>query len=128
MTEPSPTRTPAGVMPDEILTALENVVDPCSFAAGRPMNLVEMGLVEAVDITESGQVTIRLSLTSPSCMMLGQIMDQIDKFVMPLCGGERPRITFDDGLSWTPDRIRGAAREHRERRQQVLVSLSRTRI
>lgn len=128
MAELSPSNTPAGVRPDQILAALENAVDPCSVAAGRPMNIVEMGLVDAVDINHAGEVTIRLSLTSPSCMMLGQIMDQVDKFVMPLLEGARPRLTFDDGLTWTPDRIRGAAREHREQRQQVLVSLSRTRV
>lgn len=126
MTQPSHVSSPTAVRRDQILAALENAVDPCSFAAGRPMNLVEMGLVESVDIAETGEVTIRLSLTSPSCMMLGQIMDQIDKFVMPLLGGDRPRVTFDDGLSWTPDRIRGAARQHREQRRQVVVALSRT--
>ena len=48
-----------------------------------------------------------------------------DDLVMPLCAGARPTITFDDGLSWTPDRIRGAAREHRQQRREVLVQLSR---
>lgn len=117
--------TAGGVRADEILAALENAVDPCSVAAGRPMNIVEMGLVDAVDIDDAGQVTISLSLTSPSCMMLGQIMDQIDKYVAPVLGGQRPKLTFDDGMNWTPDRISGAAREHREQRQQVLLSLSR---
>lgn len=112
---------------EEISQALDKAVDPCSFAAGRPMGLVEMGLVERIDISEGGQVTIALTLTSPSCMMLGQIMDQIDAQIAPLTGGVRPRVTFDDGLNWTPDRIRGPAREHREQRHQVLVQLSRSR-
>jgi metal-sulfur cluster biosynthetic enzyme len=127
MTGTSTTSTATGLGTDEILAALANAVDPCSVAAGRPMNIVEMGLVEKVDIDDGGQVTISLSLTSPSCMMLGQIMDQIDENVAPLLGGERPKMTFDDGLNWTPDRITGAAREHREQRQQVLLTLSRTR-
>lgn len=112
---------------DEISQALDKAVDPCSFAAGRPMGLVEMGLVERIDIAESGQATIALTLTSPSCMMLGQIIDQIDAQVAPLTGGVLPRVTFDDGLSWTPNRIRGSAREHREERHQVLVQLGRPR-
>lgn len=128
MTTLSTTSTATGVRADEILTALENAVDPCSVAAGRPMNIVEMGLVEAVDISDAGEVTLSLSLTSPSCMMLGQIMDQIDKYVMPILGGQRPKVTFDDGMNWTPDRITGAARAHREQRRQVLLTLSRTRV
>lgn len=89
------------------------------------MNLVEMGLVDTVDVDDDGQVRIGLSLTSPSCMMLGQIMDQIDRLVMPLTGGRTPTITFDDGLSWTPERITGAARTHRDQRHGVVVQLSR---
>lgn len=110
--------------PARVLAALEGAFDPCSVAAGRPMHLVEMGLVDDVRV-EGEDVHIALTLTSPSCMMLGQIMDQIDGLIMPLTGGRRPKITFDDGLSWTPDRIRGAAAAHRRDRREVLVQLGR---
>lgn len=114
----------AAVTEATVMDLLDQVHDPCSVAAGRPMSLVDMGLVEQVRVDEDGKVHIALTLTSPSCMMLGQIMEQVDRLLVPLCG-EAPKMTFDDGLSWTPDRIRGAAAEHRRERQAVLVQLSR---
>ena len=107
---------------EQVRDALRAVVDPCSVAAASPMNIVEMGLVDRVEPDGDG-VAIRLSLTSPSCMMLGQLLDQIDEHVRPVLHGRHPTVTLDDGMTWTPERMTGAAREAREARRRVLLSL-----
>lgn len=107
---------------ERVWRALRGVVDPCSVAAASPMDIVEMGLVDRVEPDGDG-VAIRLSLTSPSCMMLGQLLDQIDEHVRPVLAGRRPEVTLDDGMSWTPARMTGAAREAHEARRRVLLSL-----
>jgi metal-sulfur cluster biosynthetic enzyme len=107
---------------EQVREALRGVVDPCSVAAATPMNIVEMGLVDRIEPDGDG-IAIRLSLTSPSCMMLGQLLDQIDEHVRPVLDGRRPVVSLDDGMTWTPDRMTGAAREARESRRRVLLSL-----
>lgn len=111
---------------ERVLDALYEVVDPCSVAAATPMNIVEMGLVDRIEQDGDAGVAIRLSLTTPSCMMLGQLLDQIDQHVSPVLG-HRPEVTLDDGMTWTPDRMTGNARAIREARREVLLSLSPSR-
>ncbi|KAA9151847.1 DUF59 domain-containing protein [Amycolatopsis acidicola] len=107
---------------EQVREALREVVDPCSVAAATPIDIVEMGLVDRIEPDGDG-VAIRLSLTTPSCMMLGQLLEQIDRQVSPLLGGRKPEVTLDDGMTWTPERMTGRAREIREARRQVLLSL-----
>ncbi|MBK1787629.1 metal-sulfur cluster assembly factor [Prauserella cavernicola] len=107
---------------ERVLTALREVVDPCSVAAATPIDIVEMGLVDRIEPDGEDGVAIRLSLTTPSCMMLGQLLDQIDRHVSPVLG-RRPEVTLDDGMTWTPERMTGNARAIREARREVLLSL-----
>lgn len=114
-----------GELGERVLTALREVVDPCSVAAATPIDIVEMGLVDRIDPDGEG-VAIRLSLTTPSCMMLGQLLDQIDRHVSPVLG-RRPEVTLDDGMTWTPARMSGEARAIRDARRRVLLSLLQSR-
>lgn len=105
--------------------ALHSALDPCSVAAGQPMNLVEMGLVEDVR-DDDGEVVIALRLTSPLCHMLGHIVQQIDDRIGPELGGRTVRVVTDNGLNWDPSMITGKAREERERRRLTLVEIARS--
>lgn len=107
---------------ERVLAALREVVDPCSVAAATPIDIVEMGLVDRIEPDDEKGVAIRLSLTTPSCMMLGQLLDQIDQHVTPVLG-RRPEVSLDDGMTWTPERMTGNARAIREARRQTLLSL-----
>ncbi|MFF5988231.1 metal-sulfur cluster assembly factor [Prauserella flavalba] len=112
----------SGEIGERVLAALREVVDPCSVAAATPIDIVEMGLVDRIEPDGDDGVAIRLSLTTPSCMMLGQLLDQIDRHVSPVLG-RRPEVTLDDGMTWTPERMTGEARAIRDARRRVLMSL-----
>ena len=60
--------SPPADLPAELLeavrTALDEVIDPCSAAHGRPLSVWEMGLVRDLAV-EDGVVTMQLYLTSP---------------------------------------------------------------
>ncbi|MFE7228912.1 metal-sulfur cluster assembly factor [Nocardioides sp. NPDC057577] len=107
---------------EQVLDALRNVVDPCSVAAQTPFDIVDMGLVDGVATDDDGRVVVRLSLTTPSCMMLGQLTEQIDEHVGRVVG-HVPRVQLDDGMTWTPERMSGRAQEVREARLRVLTLL-----
>ena len=64
------------LMLEEIRTRLDTIPDPCSIAMGKPMSLLEMGLVENVAIAADGAVTITLCLTDTACTHFGGDLDR----------------------------------------------------
>lgn len=62
--------TPQSVIPaeDEILEAMKDVVDPELM-----VNVVDLGLVYGVQIDDEGDVTIDMTLTSPTCPLTDKI-------------------------------------------------------
>jgi metal-sulfur cluster biosynthetic enzyme len=79
--------------------ALEQVIDPCSAAHGRPLNVWEMGLVRDLEV-EDGVVTLHLYLTSPVCTMLGKFYEMAEDALLPTPGVERVVVVPDSGLDW----------------------------
>jgi metal-sulfur cluster biosynthetic enzyme len=84
---------------EEVERGLESVIDPCSAAHGRPLNVYEMGLVRELDVAD-GVVTLGLYLTSPSCTMLGKFCEQAEAALLPIPGVERVVVEPDMGLDW----------------------------
>jgi metal-sulfur cluster biosynthetic enzyme len=80
-------------------SALEAVIDPCSAAHGRPLNIWEMGLVRGLAI-EDGVVTVQLFLTSPVCTFVDKFIAQAEEALLPLAGVERVVVVPDRGLDW----------------------------
>src|SRR4051812_26057206 len=62
----------------QVIAELDRITDPCSVGIGRPIGLVGMGIVEAVDV-EGAQVRVLILPTFPNCMFRGVIEDQIAK-------------------------------------------------
>ena len=86
--------------------ALRGVVDP---EAG--MNIVELGLVYAIDVAP-GAVTIDMTMTTAACPMTDMIMDQSRAAVSAIAPPETAidiRLVWDP--PWTPDKMSGMARE-----------------
>jgi metal-sulfur cluster biosynthetic enzyme len=84
---------------DDIVEALENVIDP-----ELGLDFVSLGLVYAVEI-EGADVHVTFTLTSPGCPIGPQVTEQMKEFVGEVEGVERvfPKMTFSP--PWTPDRM-----------------------
>ncbi|NTZ43807.1 iron-sulfur cluster assembly protein [Altererythrobacter sp. SALINAS58] len=111
-------------MPDleqQIRIALDEIKDPCSLAAGYGMGISEMGLVKSVSISDRGDVTIALRLTSPFCHMIGFFKKEAMRIVSDLPEVRSVEMTADQGLDWSPRNIDPAAET---RRQEALATLS----
>ena len=96
-----------------IAAELDRILDPCSLASGAPMGLVEMGLVDRVDISGSGEVEVHLRLTSPFCHMIGFFHVEAERRLSALAGVRRVEVVADQGLDWSPARISPAAQARR---------------
>ena len=84
-----------------ILSALRDVVDPCSIATGSPVNLPEMGLVKDVRVVDA-TATVLLRVTSPMCMQVGNIVDAVEARLLRLAGITTVVCSVDPDADWTP--------------------------
>jgi metal-sulfur cluster biosynthetic enzyme len=99
--------------------SLVDIIDPCSAAHARPMGLVEMGLIESVR-ADGDELTVRLRLTSPSCMMVGYLTSEIRRAAMGVPGVSTVRVKCDTGLDWDEEMIDREAVVRRHRRLGIL--------
>ena len=86
---------------DQVRACLNEVIDPCSAAAGARLSVLDMGLVRAIDI-EGSQVTVWLRLTSPGCMMVPYFIREVEERIGELPGVGSVVCRTDLGLEWEP--------------------------
>lgn len=67
----------ATVTKEAVLKALEKVNDP-----EINLNIVDLGLIYEVDVSEDDKVHVKMSLTSPGCPAGGYIMEQAHQAIM----------------------------------------------
>ena len=107
MTEDTATQAPDR---DDVMEALENVIDP-----ELGLDFVSLGLVYDVEV-EGSEVHITFTLTSPGCPIGPQVTEQMKEFVSEVEGVEKvfPKMVFSP--PWSPEpHVRG-----REVRPRVL--------
>lgn len=97
---------------------LHEIKDPCSVATGHPLHLEEMGLVKSVEVdAEAGRAVVDLRLTSPTCVMVGFFVTEIQKLVTrSLPEIHDVQVHFDRGFDWTPDMMSEEVRRARAAR------------
>lgn len=80
-------------MKDSMMSALENVIDP-----ELGVDIVNLGLVYDVDLTDEGQATVTMTLTSIGCPMGPMIVDQVKTAL-----GELPEVKETEAnIVWNP--------------------------
>jgi metal-sulfur cluster biosynthetic enzyme len=85
------------VSEDEVLEALEEVIDP-----ELGLDFVSLGLVYDVEV-ENSDVYVTFTLTTPACPIGPQVSEQMREFVGELNGVEavHPKMVFDP--PWSPE-------------------------
>src|SRR2546429_1848369 len=84
---------------DDVMEALENVIDP-----ELGLDFVSLGLVYDVEL-EGGDVHITFTLTTPGCPIGPQVTEQMKEFVTEVEGVEKvfPKMVFTP--PWSPERM-----------------------
>jgi ATP-binding protein involved in chromosome partitioning len=75
---------------DRVREALRTVVDP-----ELHQNIVDLGMVRAIDYPGPGEVAVTVSLTTPGCPIRSHFQKAVDRTVSGLPGVERVRVAFD---------------------------------
>ncbi len=103
-----------------VLACLNTIGDPCSAAHGQGMGIVDMGLIERLAIDPTGQVEIRLRLTSPCCGMVGYFIEEAKTRVGAIAGVAGVAVEADHGLDWSPTMMSEDAQRRRRVRLRTL--------
>jgi metal-sulfur cluster biosynthetic enzyme len=85
------------IQEDIVLEHLKTVVDP-----ELGVNIVELGLVYGVDIEEASKVTVRMTLTSPSCPLGAVIQGQVHQAVVKLPWVKEAKVQLVWSPRWDP--------------------------
>ncbi len=90
---------------ESILEALRTVYDP-----EIPVNIVELGLIYAVEVSEEGKVEVEMTLTAPGCPVAGQLVEEVAQKAgaVPGVAVSHVRLVWDP--PWSPDRMSEEAR------------------
>lgn len=101
---------------DAVRESLREIDDPCSAATGSNLDIVEMGLVKSVEITDE-RVAVGIRLTTPACHMIPFFITEVRRRVGSLPGVTAVEVDIDDGTEWTEEMMTAEATR---RRQAVL--------
>ena len=86
--------------PETVRKALRAVKDP-----ELNLNIIDIGLVYDVEVTETGDVHIRMTLTSPGCPAGTEIIDDVKRVVGDLEGVQGVEVELVWEPYWTPDKM-----------------------
>jgi metal-sulfur cluster biosynthetic enzyme len=86
--------------PDSVRKALRAVKDP-----ELNLNIIDIGLVYDVEVGDTGDVQVRMTLTSPGCPAGAEIIDDVKRVVSDLEGVRGVEVELVWEPYWTPDKM-----------------------
>jgi FeS assembly SUF system protein len=90
---------------ERIVMALKTVFDP-----EIPVDIYELGLIYGIDIGPENDVTVRMTLTSPSCPAAEQIPPEVEQKVASVAGVKSAKAEIVWEPMWTKDMMTEVAK------------------
>ena len=75
-----------------------------------PVNIWELGLVYALEVSSAGEVQVQMTLTSPACPVAGSLPGEIQRRISQLPGVKNAKVELVWDPPWTMERMSEAAR------------------
>jgi FeS assembly SUF system protein len=82
---------------EDVINALRTVFDP-----EIPVNIYDLGLIYDLNIAESGNVNIKMTLTAPACPVAGSMPREVAETVARVDGVGEVDVTITWDPPWTP--------------------------
>jgi FeS assembly SUF system protein len=96
---------PGRVREEDVIAAICNVFDP-----EIPVNIYELGLIYAIDISEEGDVKIEMTLTAPACPSAQELPGEVEAVVSAVPGVRSATVEVVWDPPWDPSRMSDEAR------------------
>lgn len=93
------------VTEEKVLEALKTVKDP-----EIPINVVDLGLIYRLDISEDGRVEADMTLTSIGCPVAPQIIEAAKMAIESVEGVKEAQVNLVWTPPWSPDRMSDRAK------------------
>jgi metal-sulfur cluster biosynthetic enzyme len=91
---------------DQVWEILHDVYDP-----EIPLNIADLGLIYDLQVSDAGEVSILMTLTSPGCPVGDMLADEIRDRVMSIPDVKDVHVEFTFDPLWTPERISEEGRQ-----------------
>lgn len=75
-----------------------------------PVNIYELGMIYEVDVTEPGDVHVRMTLTSPACPVAGSLPGEVEEKIKTVEGVTSAKLDLVWDPPWNPDMMSDAAK------------------
>lgn len=100
-----PEVSPEPALRERVIDTIKTCYDP-----EIPVDIWEMGLIYAVDVSSEGAVAIRMTLTSPACPVAGSLPPEVEEKVREVEGVKDVRVDVVWDPPWNPGMMSEAAR------------------
>ena len=101
------TLSPVGktVIEAQVIEAIRTCFDP-----EIPVNIFELGLIYGVEVDDAGEVTVKMTLTSPHCPAAQSLPPEVKEKVLTVQGvkGAKVEVVWDP--PWNPSMMSEAAK------------------
>src|SRR5690606_20557876 len=84
----------------DVLDALRTIFDP-----EIPVNIVELGLIYALEVSEEGEVEVKMTLTAPACPVAGQLVTEVAEKAGRVPGVRRAHVALVWDPPWSKERM-----------------------
>ena len=102
--DPSPGE-PGGDIYDSVIAALKEIFDP-----EIPVNIYDLGLIYAVDVSDEGSVAVTMTLTTPHCPVAESLPGEVELRVAAVPGVRDAEVNLVWDPPWGPDKMTDEAR------------------
>jgi metal-sulfur cluster biosynthetic enzyme len=76
-----------------------------------PLNIVEMGLIYGIDISESNDVNIKMTMTTQGCPLHQTLVQDVTRYVKKVPGVNNVKVDIVWDPPWTVDKMSSVAKE-----------------
>ncbi|MFL6752079.1 MAG: SUF system Fe-S cluster assembly protein [Sphingomicrobium sp.] len=104
-TEDEPTGGPGSDLQAAVVEALKSVYDP-----EIPVDIYELGLIYGVDISEDGDATITMTLTTPHCPVAESLPQEVELRALAVPGIRDAVVNLVWDPPWDPSKMSDEAR------------------
>ena len=92
-------------MREKVVEVMKTVYDP-----EIPVDIYQLGMCYAIDVVEPAEVTITMTLTSPSCPVAGTLPGEVEVKVASDEAINTAKVNLVWDPAWTPDLMSEAAK------------------
>jgi FeS assembly SUF system protein len=84
----------------KLVTALKTVYDP-----EIPVDIYELGLIYKVDVSDTKDIAVDMTLTAPNCPVAGEMPVMVKTALEKVEGAGEVTVNMTFDPPWTPDRM-----------------------